>query len=348
MLTSADQYRYINASSVADYITGDIMPVRDTRGDDSWKILKYEDPIFLKEAYLERMNWVRGPGNPSDPPLRRVHATDMNGFRLLDIRSPNSGDTMYITADSLDSLLAHGIVMNTPGSDLTTEFLTQELGRLGLKPVRFQPVVFQSGGPLPADDIRKMYHNVRLARASLFTRRETGVFGYMSYIEKHYTWGDRDPVYPDDVSGFSKDVIYRARQLAAMLETNVYFEFRYPSEGPTIGGFGNLSDSYATRAVLFVGFEGFRESDWTTRHAVLAMPCTIQESSPGSLTVKAPPISQYVPQIVQKFGIPYVTSAQQLGSSKGGEVRLGSAMLALVHDFPSDFDDRDWGWTPPA
>lgn len=54
MLDDATDYERIDMTDFADFISGGVLPVRDNRGDGSWRALKYEDLLFLLESVHER------------------------------------------------------------------------------------------------------------------------------------------------------------------------------------------------------------------------------------------------------------------------------------------------------
>ena len=73
MLDSASGYECLDMTGLDWAITGNIMPKRDAQKDGSWRAMKYEDLLFLKEAYQERLQASYsvvggGGGGFSSPP----------------------------------------------------------------------------------------------------------------------------------------------------------------------------------------------------------------------------------------------------------------------------------------
>lgn len=57
MIDSASNYKEMDVSTLSGFISGGIFPVRKKKIDGSWRRLKYEDLLFLKEGKLERKKW---------------------------------------------------------------------------------------------------------------------------------------------------------------------------------------------------------------------------------------------------------------------------------------------------
>lgn len=75
MITSASGYECLNVTNpdLSGFITGDILPVRDNRGDGSWRAMRYEDLLFLQEAMAEREWAIRDDSIVvSSPKPRRI------------------------------------------------------------------------------------------------------------------------------------------------------------------------------------------------------------------------------------------------------------------------------------
>lgn len=54
MIDTAAQYEMVDMTGLSGYITGDVLPVRAVAADGSEAAMRYEDLLFLQEAFLER------------------------------------------------------------------------------------------------------------------------------------------------------------------------------------------------------------------------------------------------------------------------------------------------------
>ena len=80
MINSASGYECLNVTGLGSFITGAIMP---TRQGGAKRVLKYEDLLFLKEAWLERHNWREKPATKESAPGRVLDWVTFN--RLFNV-----------------------------------------------------------------------------------------------------------------------------------------------------------------------------------------------------------------------------------------------------------------------
>ena len=159
MLDDASRYECLDVAGLEGFITGGIMPERDLRNDGSWRAMKYEDLLFLKEAYLERGAAAENEiGEKAAPPKRGLGRTafwNAATFPTTVTPLPSTGavesKTYYLDPEANISL---------QGRDAGSEDLAQALALNGLA-LEDGSAAISPKGRLDSDAVRKAFHRLK-------------------------------------------------------------------------------------------------------------------------------------------------------------------------------------------
>ena len=72
MITRASDYEMWDMTGLSGYITGDVLPVRAVAADGSELAMRYEDLLFLQEAFLERYEVISTISGRATPKTREL------------------------------------------------------------------------------------------------------------------------------------------------------------------------------------------------------------------------------------------------------------------------------------
>lgn len=314
MISSASGYKWVNVTPLSGFITGDIMPVRDNRGDGSWQRLKYEDLLFLMEAQLERANWRYAPSASVTPPGRGLRRTvTLN----QGIWPASSGWVLdYLNRDAA---MPTGLVSTTASASIPAAC------GIGAAPFAARPA---NGNPLKlaADELRTMFYNVKLA-----TRTVTSVTAQ----DLATSWMGTTVYTKSDGSSSSGDPVSSWGELWSHVNaTRVGSPYDVISitYKPHIATY-----PHASAATLLVKVSSVGAETWLD---VVALPCSVTNGAVG-----VPSLGGIAAQTAAAHGLNYTTAPGYI-TTGGGSIGISGMALVVDHTFPAEINSINWSWTP--
>lgn len=320
MISSAIGYEWVNVAGLSSFITGDILPVRDNRGDGSWQRLKYEDLLFLMEAQLERANW-RYASSASVTPLGRA----LN--RTLTINQgiwPSESGWVNEYLDR-EAAMPTGIVATTSSATIPAAC------GIGAAPFAARPANNYQR-LLAADDIRTMFYNVKLA-----TRTVTSVTAQDLAISwtgtTVYTKSDGSSGPPSDPFP-SWGVLWNHGNATRVGSPYDVISITYKSEIATY--------PHASAATLLVKVKSNLDGGTVIWYDVVALPCSVTAGA-----VAVPSLSGLAQQIAALHGLNYTTAPGYIKTG-GGNISITDMALVVDHVFPAEINSVNWNWSPQS
>ena len=166
MINSASDYKCVNTTGLSGFISGDILPARDNRGDGSWRAMKYEDLLFLQEAKLERENPIYDSSFTKEQPKGRAFSksvfeevADLSGLLDSNLRI---GNHRCCFIDNEWSIPTIGYSSDSISKDYvgapSRYWLMKNNKVLSVSDIE-DPTV--SGMNLKGDNIRKAFYNIK-------------------------------------------------------------------------------------------------------------------------------------------------------------------------------------------
>lgn len=318
MISSASGYEWVNVARLSSFISGDIMPVRDNRGDGSWQRLKYEDLLFLMEAQLERANWRYAPSASVTPLGRALLRTDTLNLGIW----PSASGWVNEYLDR-EAAMPTGIVATTSSAAIPAAC------GIGAAPFAASP----SSGllrQLEADELRRMFYNVKLA-----TRTVTSVTAQ----DLATSWTGTTVETKSDGSSNSGDPVARWGLLwshgtaTRVGSPYIVISITYKSEIATY--------PHATAATLLVKvYSRFTNSGSGEWYDIVSVPCSV---SAGAIAV--PSLSGIAKQIAALHGLNYTTEPGYI-TTGGGDINITDMALVVDHEFPAEINSVNWNWSP--
>lgn len=324
MITSYSGYECVDVTGLSGFITGEILPKRDNRGDGSWRTMRYEDLLFLHEAYLER--YYLAPAQPLEAPRGRKMSQNICGFFI------GSGATFISQNRFLDKDFQ--IPSFRSGVRNLNDILT---GPVGLVP-------YENLGPKTHPDanyLRKMYWNIsRLSRTlTLFipaTVLGTTLTTKSTQIDEN---GNRN-VYTSttDLSGrtLTQDYFYAYRYMGGSACS--YYEFSFSGDPTPV-----TKSWVGVATAVFIFRTYYRTQSVTTDYYdFVSVPCTVMN---GAIlpSINLATIAQ---TILSAHGIPYYSGPTYEPDIRNVHVYFNSSGIVVDHAFPAEIDSLNWNWQP--
>lgn len=320
MISSAIGYEWVNVAGLSSFITGDILPVRDNRGDGSWQRLKYEDLLFLMEAQLERANWRYAP-SASVTPLGRA----LN--RTLTINQgiwPSASGWVNEYLDR-EAAMPTGIVATTSSATIPAAC------GIGAAPFAARPANNYQR-LLAADDIRTMFYNVKLATRTVtsVTAQDlaTSWTGTTVYTQSDGSSGPPSNPFPSWGALWSHG---NATRVGSPYDV---ISITYKSQIATY--------PHASAATLLVKVYSFTSSSTVVWYDVVALPCSVTAGA-----VAVPSLSGLAQQIAALHGLNYTTAPGYI-TTGGGNISIADMALVVDHVFPAEINSVNWNWSPQS
>lgn len=333
MLNDASKYECLDVTGLEGFITGGIMPKRDTNGDGSWRAMKYEDLLFLKEAYLERGAAARnGIGEKATPPKRGLAGTAFYNaatFPSTVTPLPSTGatelhGTYYLDPEANISL---------QGRDAGSEDLAQALALNGLA-LEDGSAAISPKGRLDSDAVRKAFH--RLKKYSRTFRVPTGTMGTVTrtttYVTAEGETSSGDPVTED--FGYDGVLLYSTGYASRVGSSNVRCSFTYNTPEQYLWMY-NVSWMY-----LVKGEQTYKGGGTESKTKLFRRVS-------GNGYVAKPNLGLLLPYVASSFGFSYNPSPHYSENISTSYWML-AAGLVIDHRFPSYFGDLGWSWEPSA
>lgn len=320
MISSAIGYEWVNVAGLSSFITGDILPVRDNRGDGSWQRLKYEDLLFLMEAQLERANWRYAP-SASVTPLGRA----LN--RALTINQgiwPSASGWVNEYLDR-EAAMPTGIVATTSSATIPAAC------GIGAAPFATRPANNYQR-LLAANDIRTMFYNVKLATRTVtsVTAQDlaTSWTGTTVYTDSNGSSGPTSN--PFSLWG----VLWNHGNATFVGSPYDVISITYKSEIATY--------PHASAATLLVKVRSNLDGGAAIWYDVVALPCSVTAGA-----VAVPSLSGLAQQIAALHGLNYTTAPGYI-TTGGGNIRITNMALVVDHVFPAEINSVNWNWSPQS
>ena len=368
MLKEASDYTYVDVSNIV--VAGKFMPARDMGGSGTWRALHAEDIAYLLEMAAERGRQI-GVYAPGFPIVYQLDTVRLAVASLV----PFVVDADYEFETRIDN------VSDSPASVSFEDWYPGARNFVSaLIPVEtsywHNGVLVKPG--IGADCVRRAFYD--LMRMTRFY----GVI--TPYHEFSYTEVSHEAKIFTDENGKSREIIVTATSDHTDVVHNplvVYWEaflwdgengesgcyFNSERTNTSIGGFeiddfsvitgvtDNISGVVAFMHVWIWYKDGENGMVYHTAMVPVDLePVEQEEEESASDTWRLPDdfnIRGVVEELLSDLDIPIspppVTGVEAPGSlTKSMEVRAYASFVcvAVKHDFPSDFSELGWGWTP--
>ncbi len=329
MLDDASKYECLDVTGLEGFITGDIMPKRDLRKDGSWRAMRYEDLLFLREAYLERGAAVKNEiGEKATPPGRGLVGLPFcNATTFPSIVEPlpstgaNEAKTYFLDPEAS---------LSFSDRNVGSEDLAQALANSGLS-LSDDSAAEHPKGRLDSDAVRRAFH--RLNRYGRTFRVPTGTMGTVTrtttYVTADGETSSGDPVTED--FGFSGVLLYSTGYATRVGSSNVRCSFSYNTPEQYLWMY-NVSWMY-----LIKGTEAYKNGGSESKLRLY------RRVSGGS--VGKPNLGQLLSVAASSMGFGY-SSSPFYSENVATSYTLLAAGLVIDHRFPSYFGDLNWDWEP--
>ncbi len=354
MLNSAADYKCVDVTGLEGFITGDPLPKRDIRADGSRRAVKYEDALFLAEAWEERCRWNGVPQTREEMRLKRgnLSLTGLTWGTGADESAPGllsycidgehrpNVDGVYASFMKRDFTFASAYTDIDTGGDATYD-IGDFLGGLGVNAIDYEPLTkwryggSGHGGKLDADLLRTAYWNLGLAK-----RTWIGIGG--DALISHTTidrWSSPDGVDirhdTDEYDGFDGTLYsFGGTGVAGNSLRKPTYTWRSAVD---------VAWPWVTGAKLLLMVESWRH-DLNVRHVdVLTFNCTVAN---GAISASVD-LWQVARETCQRHEIHfYDTYFYTVDKSKHGTVNAVGWAIAAEHAFPAEVESLNWNWEP--
>ena len=340
MINSASGYECIDTTGLSSFITGDILPVRDNRGDGSSCAMKYEDLLFLQEAFHERKA-VCSSDYPVDGSVQpKWRAFDTLNFDnvvyFYDSMILRSGSPNYLTEFiDPDKSLSFNFV------DATETKIRDELLSRGFDFVDDQTVV--SGRSLVADDVRHALWRTKRLKRTLYRFSSLGSIYECTYTHT-YKGGPNDGYSYQNTGQWTGELYYTVPSVSISANSR------------------NLRVSFSPNAVTLPRWRANASTGRASRWFFLCA-CThsYRGGSPSSTTryklvsrttTNGSPLNGYTmrlltEQLASSVGFPYDSEPYDTGND-GYTLSVVDAAFVTEHEFPAEIDTLNWNWQPSS
>ena len=333
MLSSAAGYKCVNVTNpdLAGYITGDIMPVRDKRQDGSSRIVKYEDLLFIQEAYTERKSWREIPSTKAAAKGRNLSNNEK--YAITHLSSSDYGDYYSGTIDL---------------ATLSPTTVSSSSGRWW-EPVTGQQIINSLTDPFPsqagaarlrldADKVRLAFWNVEKLKITAVSVNDTAILTQYKY--------DVANAYSDGSLSGRTQYTFNNYDGATPIIFNVATSSRSTAwNKATIFTYANSRqiDTYpwAKEAVLLV-LVSFSNAG-TSGLEIVPVQCTVTD---GVVTFPAFLGDSFTQGVCARHGIVFLASPSYQQSGTSRTVRLVKFALLVKHEFPAEIGSLNWNWNP--
>lgn len=305
MLTTASDYQMVDVSAFSDRITGGIVPALEATGQECLP-LRFEDFLFLQEAYLQRMNWNKAlPAEKTAPPS--------NSVRLIDSSYYFSETSTFVT-----------LYCVPPDANLKGDFLLSG-GSVSAKETfytggdwDFRPTVSPASyGVLDVDVLRFRYHNM-----SQVNRMSVSVSNgdMLESIVQTITFLDDGSSSSSVVTNLSRPTIY-----SATADSTLRASFNY-KDSMLVCPWAVDASLYAGVRVQYLG---------SSYDAYIALRCEIVNGA-----VKPPSLSSIAQRAAALVGCPYSDGSSS--SDESVRMYLFSSKLIVTNEFTAETDSLNW------
>lgn len=331
MITAAYGYRCVNVTSpdLSGYITGDIFPARDKRGDGTARVMRYEDLLFLQEAYAERRYWRAIPATKEDAAGRFIDGTVVDGA----IYTVASGSAHKINSAYFGEYYDRDVQIGTPVSVSSTSGKWWE-GLMG-SPVADSLAAPQFGrrSVLAADKVRRAYYNT-----TRLTRTVAGVSS--GDVMSSYTLSNAQVSSSSSTQQTSTSTSFG--NLYSYSSGGRYTSWSLVSSAAYVNWRQIATYPFATSATLLVLVE-WRNTSSALNHEIVPEACSV---SRGVITIPDVLSRGFVQGVCARHGIAYISQPAYSSSRASYGVAIYDMALLVDHTFPAEIETLDWAWQP--
>lgn len=313
MLNSASDYQYVDTSNLSRYIDGNILPVRNQNGTGR-ATCKYEDYLFLLEAYNERMYANQIGTNNISAASRIVTASNINETRFS---STSFSWGTFINKNS-------GI----PSDIVETQYIDDTLSGTSLS--LYKPYT-QSPSYRFLDSLCKRFddvHNMSKAKCSysnIYTQVlfSSGSFFYMTYYDNGW------PPHEDGSGSNINNTFYSYHaSKTSSYSMERFLTVTYNENEPALQNYMN-----AKSAKLLIQITYYDSTNY--RYFVAPIDCTV---SNGGISVPSHWWVDVGKKIAQKVGKQYYESAPNVfDENQNMSLTMHSGAFIIDFDFPADY-----------
>lgn len=377
MLDTASDYEQLDVAGLARFIKGDVWPVREVRGDGSWRAMKYEDLLFLLEAVRERgivryenhdeqnfeywKQWLAQNFSPANaprfevPPIQRIYrqlrewATD-----------PHSGlvwsSSFFVNPDV--TIPADGTVVEVNQGDSIFGERTSACEEADAPDIFALPYDEAThryiGGALgdrvalKGDTMRRCFWLVKRLTRSAYNQTDSHLPEYGSHdmIQWAYYPEDTEETdYPEDEREVQR-MSGRPSTLWGIARTRVSWSTAHAAN-VTWSRPRKTSHLANATAVFRLQYSHTGSAD---RFFGMPLRCTVQDGRITDERMGDATADYMASRVLAKVGRPYVADGEKpthLAVRENESVSLVGVRVLCDHEFPAEVNSTGWEWTPP-
>ena len=336
MITSASGYECVDVTGFpSGTISGDILPVRDNRGDGSWRAMKYEDLLFLQEAFWERKAIcdesyypVDKSAQPKSRILNRTNFNDAVYFPSM-IIGPNgiSYNPEYIDADKSTTFNS---------VDVTQTSIRDVLLSLGFEFT--MDAAPNSGRLLSADDVRHAFWRTKKLKRSLFRMYTLG--GMYDCTYTHTYKGEPNDGYSYTDTGAWTGELYYTVPSNSIAAHSLNLRVSFTPNTVTLPRWRASASSWRASKWLYLckATHSYRGSSSAEIRYKL-----VSRTAAGSSPISN--MALFTSQLASSVGFPYDPSPYDT-ENDGYRLEVVDAAFITEHAFPAEIDSLNWNWQP--
>ena len=313
------------------------MPKRDNNGDGSWRAMRYEDLLFLQEAYQERYSACRGEILSASPKTRALDALvfknaanvaksyifgQAQGFDPQ--RNPDYGEFIENSKSSSFNFV-----------ETNATKIREALYGLGYNITEEQTGV--SGKKLDADDVRyafwftkKLVKTLRIVPiGSLYSATVT-----ITAVDSEGHSSSNDPYVDPNFDG----MLYWTEYATRVGSSNYRCTFSFKSAPQPVFTPGGYSGSSCNWLYLLQARNKYKGSSWDARRFLVSRNSGPRTYGAGNLTL-------LTSSLASASGLTYNPSPYYSENESVDFSVLEIAELT-THAFPAEIDSLNWNWQP--
>lgn len=328
MLDSAEKYEVLDVTGLERFITGDVLPARDLRGDGSARALKYEDLLFLHEARLEREAVSSVSGVTVSPYGRRL-----NRFAFNSAAGTSSFSSRIISPNATSDNGGWCFIDPAATFAASTSYSTVQKSLTAL--VRDKSFSLldtsASGAALKADCLRRAYANtLRLSR----TYRPVPASGTVTVTETTTYVQEDGTQSSSSVTKEGATILYSTTPATRVGSANVRCSFAY-HDVPSSRWVSQSRWLYLIEVARY-------DSEATPADCAWLLLSRVG----GNNAITAPNLENVARTGASYYGT--YNAAPYYCESGGVAVSLVMMGVVVDHSFPAEVKSLGWDWQPSA
>ena len=325
MLNSATDYEYVNVTGLSSFIKGNILPVRMASANGSDMQIRYEDYLFLLEAYYERMNWDVVPSVLVTPGSRAISGSNINGATIYQPGADAAGfvDPSFTIPTVLIGSSYAGTVKAAMGIQDTS-----------LENPQYSPTPRY----LERNLVCKSYWNVKQCKRTIKAIQIADLATETKTTTRVDSNSDAHP--EGSTSGNFAGIIYSTGYATRVGSYNDRYTL-IPKQ-PLVAA-APYADS-ATLLLLCSGGVQPRGGTWQYSYCIFPISCTM---SNGGIETPAFDVNSMCSSIASYSGMSGYNSEPFYIYEEGYKIAIIAAAVVIDHDFPAEIDSiTGWNWQP--